>query len=211
MSVSWASLGLPKENVESWFSNQKFRKIINRPLPTPMVIKNAEIPILQDYGPDPGQRFWDCFPHAPMPPLGEDSSPLDIDKLTTYYLEAKANMSQPEIDQMEEALDMLKYGAVTNLDESSLGELSAENSQSILQPDIAQHYTDTLASLIKNRMVAGVYILHKIHLPLPSHQYGRKIYNIIIIIKCFSFLKKKKNFFFVFKIFKKKTNISFTK
>lgn len=136
-----------------------------------MVIKNAEIPILQDYGPDPGQRFWDCFPHAPMPPLGEDSSPLDIDKLTTYYLEAKANMSQPEIDQMEEALDMLKYGAVTNLDESSLGELSAENSQSILQPDIAQHYTDTLASLIKNRMVAGVYILHKILFPLLQKFY----------------------------------------
>ncbi len=130
-----------------------------------MVIKNPEIPTLTDYGPDPGPRFWDCFPHAPMPPLGEDSSPLDIDKLTRYYLEARISMSQEEIDQMEEALDILKYGAVTHLDESSLGELSAENSQSILQPHIAKQYTDTLASLIKNQMVAGVYILHNSQSP----------------------------------------------
>lgn len=80
-NVTHRMLGLFKDSMSSWFTNQPFNKNI-KPLLYPLKpIKNLEIPLLQRYDIDPGPEFWSIFPSSPIP--SQISTPINIEGLRT--------------------------------------------------------------------------------------------------------------------------------
>lgn len=87
--INFESLGLPKINIEKWFSGKRFNRKILPPAPTPKVIRNKQIPLLSNYKDDPGQEFWLKFPYNPLPNTMDPKSDINIESLQEKYLQEK--------------------------------------------------------------------------------------------------------------------------
>ena len=58
---------------------------------------------------------------------------------------------------MQRTINNMRHGADALIDPSLITPMTDENSKSVLQPEVARHYTDQLATMIKKKFVAGPF------------------------------------------------------
>ena len=58
---------------------------------------------------------------------------------------------------MQRTLDNMRNGADALIDPSKVSPMTDQNSKSVLHPEVGKHYTDQLATMVKNKFVAGPY------------------------------------------------------
>ena len=58
---------------------------------------------------------------------------------------------------MQRTIDNMRFGADALIDPTLLTPMVEENGRSVLQPEVARHYTDQLATMVKKGFVAGPF------------------------------------------------------
>ena len=111
----------------------------------------------KDYSTNPDSDFWSAFPFHKLPLTGEANTPIDVDKFEKEYLDLYNNLDDNQRFNIERTLLNLREGADALVDESKLHPLDDDNSKSVLLPEVARHYTDQLATMIKKGFVAGPF------------------------------------------------------
>ena len=115
-------------------------------------LKNAEIPILTDYGGSAGDEFWKKFPRRELPV--KVSTRVDVEKFKHLIGEVRHKMSATEVRRAERTVSDLINGA-SAFQKSELPPLSSVNSKSA--EDNGALLTDTIATWVKKGFVAGPF------------------------------------------------------
>ena len=115
-------------------------------------LKNAEIPILADYGGTASDEFWKKFPSRELPEKA--STRVDVVKLKQQVDDVRSKMSVTEVRRAERTLNDLVNGA-SAFQKNKLPPLSSVNSKSA--EDYGALLTDTIATWIKKGFVAGPF------------------------------------------------------
>ena len=156
--VSFQDLGLPGNVIESWHSDKLFSEHVEMPKPKPKPLKNGEIPLLKDYGSDPGEEFWNKFPFNPLPSEGALNTPISVDEFEKLYLRVQDRMTFTQRHSALSSINNLRYGADSLVDLDKLYELHEHNAPNMSRADIGCFYTDQLVSLIKKKFVSGPFL-----------------------------------------------------
>ena len=115
-------------------------------------LKNAEIPILADYGGIAGDEFWKKFPSRELPEKA--STRVDVVRFKQLIDDVSCKMSATELRRAERTVSDLINGA-SAFQKSELPPLSSVNSKSA--EDNGALLTDTIATWVKKGFVAGPF------------------------------------------------------
>jgi hypothetical protein len=147
-------LGLPAnwEKIEDWIGNSKdVAKSCAIPLPT-TVIKNPEIPLLENYGIPPSDMFWKSFPSNY--PTGFRSGGVNVSEFENLIKSCQGKWTWPEKITAEKALKHLRGEKRVRLIKD-LPPLIEKNAKSAIENGSAM--TDVLATWLKKGFVAGPF------------------------------------------------------
>ena len=105
----------------------------------------------------PDDSFWEIFPFHPLPNVNDTNTQIDVDGLDREYKELYDRLDIMQKHNIERTLNTMRYGADALIDEDLITVLQDDNSKSVLQPDVAQFYTDQLVTMVNNGFVSGPY------------------------------------------------------
>lgn len=80
-----------------------------------------------------------------------------MDALEAEFLELYDRFDEMQVHNITRTIENMRYGADALIDETLLGDLDDDNSKSVLLPDVAQFYTDQLATMVKKGYVCGPF------------------------------------------------------
>ena len=117
---------------------------------------NKEIPKLNSYEKEPKNEFWSRFPFNPMPTTAKQNQTINPEVIKSYT----DSVDLPPIFEniKKDALNSLFNGADLLVDEKQLKPMKVDNSKSIMDQVNGQIFTDILATLVKEKKVAGPYL-----------------------------------------------------
>jgi hypothetical protein len=114
--------------------------------------KFPEIPTLNAYGSSATHLFWEKFPSNPIPATPDIR--INIPALKSIFKECKAYLLKSERARAKKCIDYLENGGPA-FQISPLGSCHVKNSKAALQH--GEEVTDTIASWIKKKFVAGPF------------------------------------------------------
>lgn len=92
-----------------------------------------------------------------MPNVNDKNTQIDVDALESEYNELYDRLDIMQKHNIEKTINTMRDGADALIDEDLVSDLQDENGRSVLQPEVAQFYTDQLVTMIKNGFVAGPF------------------------------------------------------
>ena len=152
-TVTHTTLGLIPNTMSQLFTNAPFPTQFKQPIPCDIPLKNATIPLLDDYSKDPGPSFWSHFPSSTN--SGKISTPINIDAYRAYYLQTKHKLLPSQINNIENVLHNLVHGADSLADADNLPKLNLPNAPNMLEIRRARNFTDVLGTFVDKATVIG--------------------------------------------------------
>ena len=92
-----------------------------------------------------------------MPSINEANTQINVEVLEKEILDNYEKLTEVQRFNMQRTIDTMRNGADALIDDSKLNFMEDENSKSVLQTEVAQFYTDQLATMVKKRFVCGPY------------------------------------------------------
>jgi hypothetical protein len=114
--------------------------------------KCPEIPVLEDYRADPGDKFWEKFPTCPLPDIA--MSRIVTGALNAKIVENSSAMLSSEIARGGRVIDNLRNGA-SSFQKGPLPSCYVENTASTYKN--GESVTDVVASWVKAGFAAGPF------------------------------------------------------
>ena len=155
--ISYKYFGIPAQSFESWSRVEHIEGEFLEPANSEKPRKNREIPLLDSYKDNPGDKFWKEFPYNPLPDPHKPNTPLDGKAFGDLYIPLMDEFTPDVQVQLIKCQADIMFGADSLVDLEAVQPLYDVNSKSLYKPKVGALFTDQLVSLIKNKYVSGPF------------------------------------------------------